>query len=112
MSDMVFDNIFTDMAFHQKIQAAAAQLNGRRRDLHNIVASSGAHLQGLQSDSQTAESDMNKTRRDLEKVRREILLGYIVLGQEEQGEEGLPEYAPPPQYYGNPFAHALASREG
>jgi septal ring factor EnvC (AmiA/AmiB activator) len=111
MSDMFFDNVFTDMAFHQKIQAAASRLAQRRRELHAIVASFSAHLQALHDDSRKAETDLNKTRRDLEKVRREILLGYIAGQQVEQLEEGPPEYVPPPRYYGNPFADGLASRE-
>jgi len=112
MSDMFFDNVFTDMAFHQKIQGAAARLEQRRRELHGIISSFGAHLQGLSDDSRAAEADLNKTRDNLEKVRREILLGYIAGQQEERLEDAPPpEYVPPPRYYGNPFADGLANRE-
>lgn len=74
MSDVMFDNIFTDMAFHRKIQAAIVQLQGVRQRVAKTVGMSQAHLAGLEGDGARAERALEAARKDLEETRERIML--------------------------------------
>ncbi|KAJ9111334.1 hypothetical protein QFC20_002625 [Naganishia adeliensis] len=110
MSDMFFDNIFIDMAFHQKIQAAVARSRQVHQSLRSVLAQSQSHLATLKTHGATAEAELNRSRKRLEDVRKEIM---------QLAGEPLPAYHPPVEgpppgidvvYRGNPFADALAMR--
>lgn len=74
MSDVMFDNIFTDMAFHRKIEDAQLSLNRVRQRLAQVVAQSAAHLAGLQKDGAAAGRALEKARKELDSLREQIML--------------------------------------
>ncbi len=117
MSDMFFDNIFTDYSFHKKIQAAAQGMAQRRALLRDVLGQSQGHLNGLQQQMRQNEEAMDRTRSELERIRRDILLRALNGQHGGSGQEwsqpqsnAPPAYAPPPgehRYYGNPFADGM-----
>ncbi|WOO78145.1 uncharacterized protein LOC62_01G001696 [Vanrija pseudolonga] len=72
-SDVVFDNFFSDYAFHQKIQAAGRQLRMVLQGLQGMVEQSKRHLGGLQSLVPTSAGRLEGARERLEGVRRSIM---------------------------------------
>lgn len=125
MGDIFFDNIFTDMAMHDKIQASAKNLQRCHLELREVLSQSLNHLHGLEAQSRSVEGELNGTRERLKRVRREIM--------ERAGEtlplytgNAPPGYVPPPpmdqpsgqmggqaegRYYGNPFANSLEQQQ-
>ncbi|KAJ9114981.1 hypothetical protein QFC22_005309 [Naganishia vaughanmartiniae] len=110
MSDVFFDNIFTDYAFHQKIQGAVTRSRHVHEELRKVCGQSQGHLNALKERGRQAEAELNSTRKRLEEIRKEIM---------QRAGEPLPTYqprasGPPPPidapYHGNPFADALAMR--
>jgi hypothetical protein len=72
ITDVFFDNIFTDLAFHQKIQASAVDLQRAAAVLrHNVQAS-----QQRSADSKTQMTQVSEwlaeERKQLQKIRGEI----------------------------------------
>lgn len=72
-SDVVFDNFFTDYAFHQKIQAAGTQLRQVLQGLKGMLELSKKHLGGLQILARTSGDRLEAARERLEGVRRTIM---------------------------------------
>lgn len=120
MGDIFFDNIFTDMAMHDKIQSSAKNLQRSHLELREVLSQSLNHLHGLEAQSRSVEGELNSTREVLKRVRKEIM--------ERAGETlplytggAPPGYVPPPaidqgqaqgqgqqgRYFGNPFANSL-----
>jgi hypothetical protein len=133
MGDIFFDNIFTDMAMHDKIQQSAKRLQISHLELREVVTQSLSHLHGLEAQSRSVEGELNGARERLKGVRRGIM---------ERAGESLPVYTggappgyvpPPPvdqaqtqpegqgqgqgqgqaqgRYYGNPFASSLEQQQ-
>jgi len=109
MGDILFDNIFTDMAMHDKIQASAKRLQESHLELREVLSQSLNHLHGLEAQSRQVEAELTGARERLRNVRKEIM---------ERASETLPVYTgnappayPPPspsaRYHGNPFANSL-----
>jgi hypothetical protein len=121
MGDIWFDNVFSDMAMHDKIQQSAQKLQRTHLQLREVLSQSLNHLRGLESRSQSTESELNDTRGRLREIRKRIM---------ERAGESLPLYeggappgyaappGPPPaapghagaRYFGNPFATALENQ--
>jgi hypothetical protein len=87
MSDVFFDNIFTDYAFHQKIKAAAVQLQRAYAQLQGVTRQSQAHLEGLLRDGRERAHTLEGARNTLELTRRQIM--------ERAGGVAPPTYRPP-----------------
>ncbi|CAK9781279.1 hypothetical protein CC85DRAFT_286082 [Cutaneotrichosporon oleaginosum] len=87
MSDVFFDNIFTDYAFHQKIKAAAVQLQRAFLQLQDVTRQSQGHLEGLLRDGRDRAHTLEGARNTLELTRRQIM--------ERAGGVAPPTYAPP-----------------
>lgn len=73
MSDVFFDNIFTDYAFHQKIQRAARDLQRAYGQLQSVVQQSQGHLDMLARTGHDCANNLESTRGALERTRREIM---------------------------------------
>jgi hypothetical protein len=125
MGDIFFDNIFTDMAMHDKIQQSAKRLQISHLELREVLSQSLSHLHGLEEQSRSVEGELNSARERLKGVRKGIM---------ELAGESLPVYTggappgyvPPPsaeqgqiqgqlqgqgRYYGNPFASSLEQQQ-
>lgn len=89
MSDVFFDNIFTDMAFHDKIKDS-------RQELQRCIEALRAQLQGATSKHQELTRDqtskneaLNAARSSLQQARKEIFERTV------RGNDMPPAYEPP-----------------
>lgn len=72
MSDVVFDNIFTDMAFHEKIKDSAAGLYRAAKILQTNQSSAQQRRSDLSREMAHASSRLSEERQKLQKVREQI----------------------------------------
>lgn len=100
MTDVFFDNIFTDYAFHQKIQRAAVDLRRAYGQLQSVVGQSKAHLDMLLRTGRDRANDLENSREALERTRREIM--------ERAGGVAPPTYTSAPTGGTQTVAHAPA----
>ena len=72
MSDVLFDNIFTDMNFHSKIQAAELSLKKAHSNLLRQGDAATSRSDNLKIQARDAEGILQQTRNNLDRVRREV----------------------------------------
>lgn len=72
ISDVLFDNIFTDMRFHEAIKASAADLQRAAGILRQNMQSAEQRKSALQHDMNTASSRLGQARQQLQAVREQI----------------------------------------
>jgi hypothetical protein len=72
MSDVFFDNIFTDMAFHEKIQKSQAEMKRAADELMRHVLYAEQRVKDGQSAVQTLSAKLEKARVALQDRRTEI----------------------------------------
>lgn len=83
MSDILFDNVFTDLSFHRKIQESTVQIVQASRRLRGEIDKSRNRIAAFKAEADDAARRLNAARENLERVRRAIF--DSVAG-------GLPEY--------------------
>lgn len=74
MSDMMFDNIFTDMAFHDKIKDSQAQILRVQQNIEEQFVSLNQQLDGRKLELDGAQSELTNARRQLQDMRSQIFL--------------------------------------
>lgn len=74
MSDVFFDNIFTDYNFHRRIQASAAELQRQALGLQQILLHSAQRVGELQRQTRQAGADLESAREVLETTRETIMV--------------------------------------
>ena len=72
MSDVLFDNIFADMNFHSKIQAAELSLKKAHHNLLMQLDAATARSEGLKREARNAEDVLQRARKDLDRIRQEV----------------------------------------
>lgn len=72
MSDVLFDNIFTDMNFHSKIQAAELSLRKAHDNLLRQGEAAMSRSDDLKIQARDAEGVLQQARKDLDRVRQEV----------------------------------------
>ncbi|RDW89673.1 hypothetical protein BP6252_01705 [Coleophoma cylindrospora] len=85
MSDVVFDNIFSDMHFHDKIVESKMQVQQAGRVLVGELVKSDCRIEALTGDADGKAVVLKQRRRELQEVRA---------GAFERFAGGLPEYTP------------------
>lgn len=100
-SDVVFDNIFSDMQMHEQVKASMQQVDQAGNQCSNIIRSREDILKRLQEDVQTANQNLQRARLELQQAREDafskVLGGSQVgsgLGSPPPGDLP-PSYAPP-----------------
>nr|OQO29811.1 hypothetical protein B0A51_03250 [Rachicladosporium sp. CCFEE 5018] len=91
MSDMFFDNIFTDMAQHERIQGSAMQLQRADDQLKEQVRLQLGRAGGVRDQLAQAKQDTENAREELQRIRAETFETY---GQSTY--QGQNADAPPP----------------
>jgi hypothetical protein len=71
MSDMLFDNIFSELSFHDKIKASEVELKRAHAKLLTQLKESKQRLARAKSEFKTAEGRLQEARKQLERVRME-----------------------------------------
>ena len=69
MRDVFFDNIFTDMAFHDEIKASAARVDRAATFLNGAVAEAEARHRDLDAELGRKEKELRDARSALQKLR-------------------------------------------
>lgn len=110
-SDVVFDNIFTDMQMHDRIKASIGQVDAAGNKVSEIIRRREGELAGTGKEVERVEKELRERRVELQRAReeafRKVLGGEMVgsgLGSPTpgMGQGALPEYeastGPPPGY--------------
>lgn len=100
MSDVFFDNIFTDMAFHDEIKRAMRELGWLLSFMNSELEASRKRHAGLLSQAQAAEQNLTEARQMLQTARSSIMeqvlngssTGNVTVPLSEEAQE------PPPSY--------------
>lgn len=113
VSDILFDNIFTDLAFHDKIKASEGDVSKAHCNLQNQLNRAKERSGRAKREATVAEERLREARKELERVRMEAF-ARVVSGEDfsvraavaaperraaeepEEGEEAADE--PPPAY--------------
>jgi hypothetical protein len=72
MSDIIFDNVFSDMAFHDKINDSKAQVLGAAARLRHEVQHSEERLGRLKAEVKEKKLALEEKRRELQDERRSV----------------------------------------
>ncbi|KAK0669053.1 hypothetical protein QBC41DRAFT_320527 [Cercophora samala] len=72
MMDVFFDNIFTDMAFHDKIKASRQSVLQAAMAMDGQVAAARRRLADLEGELRMREQEMREAREKLQKVRERV----------------------------------------
>ena len=72
MSDVFFDNIFTDMAFHEKIKASPAEQEVAHRDLDAQFISAKQRLEYSKQQLKSLADHLESSRVALQQTRQEV----------------------------------------
>lgn len=96
MSDVFFDNFFTDYMFHQKIQQAAMDLRRALGQLQSVVGQSQQHLENLSRQGRDRANALESARGKLESTRRGIMEGAGGVAPPTYTAPGPNPNAPPP----------------
>lgn len=92
MSDVFFDNIFTDMAFHDKIKDSRMELKRCIAALDAQLQGASAKYQELDRAQKSQSQALEQARLDLQRTRQEIF------ERTDGGSAEAPTEAPPPSY--------------
>jgi hypothetical protein len=92
MSDVLFDNIFTDMAQHDRIRNSVAQMDRALSHLGAIMSEQNTRLQHVQEQHWQASKQLEDARAELQRIRSEAFEQFS--GGSGGAEFGQPD-APP-----------------
>ena len=71
MSDILFDNIFSDMAQHDRIKDSQAQAQREAQTLRNVSVRTQERSKQLQQEAATALTHLETSRRELQQIRQD-----------------------------------------
>lgn len=96
-SDVVFDNIFTDMDMHGKIKDSISQIDAAGNKCSAIIRQREDGLKNIQGQVYQANEDLKRKRVELQQAREDAFSKVLAGGQVGSGLGSPPpaEYAPP-----------------
>ncbi|KAI2606649.1 hypothetical protein GGR54DRAFT_644031 [Hypoxylon sp. NC1633] len=95
MSDVFFDNIFTDMAFHDKIKDSRSSLHRARENLHDQLVSAKSRHQEAEQEMNVNAAALKTAREELQKAREGF---FKRVADGSTGEHPIPAADNPPPY--------------
>ncbi|KAJ7582317.1 hypothetical protein C8J56DRAFT_957499 [Mycena floridula] len=99
LGDVFFDNIISDYTTHKKIEAAAAALRERHRQVKTELQAAAQRTRALGHDLNEAGAVLEQCRLDLNTFRRDIFLRF---SNGSGGSEGPPAYDLPTPIFSPP----------
>nr|GAT55409.1 predicted protein [Mycena chlorophos] len=72
ITDVIFDNIFTDLMFHEKIEASARNLDGVRQNLAVELNLANGRMASVGADLSAAADTLARARQTLDNFRRSV----------------------------------------
>ncbi|KAF1937458.1 hypothetical protein EJ02DRAFT_458721 [Clathrospora elynae] len=100
-SDVVFDNIFTDMQMHDQIKNSVIQVDRAGNKCSNIIRERELQEKKLQADVKTANEKLQFARLELQQAREEAFRRVVGGGQAGTGS-GAPRSEDAPPAYETP----------
>jgi len=97
ISDVLFDNIFTDMAQHDRIKNSAMQLQQALQQCRDLLEKQKRTYQEASVQCNQATEATNASRLELQRIRAEAFVRYAGNGAPPPFQAS-PQYAPPAQY--------------
>ncbi|KAI4952377.1 hypothetical protein J4E91_002846 [Alternaria rosae] len=100
-SDVVFDNIFSDMQMHDEVKQSIAQVDRAGNKCGEIIRQREAQEKGLQGEVDQAKATLQHARLELQQAREEAFRRVLGGGQQSVGTGGFAPpagEAPPPEY--------------
>jgi hypothetical protein len=97
-SDVVFDNIFTDMQMHTQVQQSITQVDRAGNKCSDIIRQRETQEKQLQSEVKQAGEKLQFARLQLQAAREEAFRRVVSSGAQagaSASEEALPGYSPP-----------------
>ncbi|KAK4213397.1 hypothetical protein QBC37DRAFT_172511 [Rhypophila decipiens] len=111
MMDVFFDNIFTDMQFHEEIKASRARVERAARVLDEMIAKANQRVKGVGDELSRLEKKLTESREELQKVRANVFK-RVAEGQAAGTDSPAPAYKevdPSTGAAGNPYEGFQAS---
>ncbi|KAI1086071.1 hypothetical protein F5B19DRAFT_194274 [Rostrohypoxylon terebratum] len=102
MSDVLFDNIFTDMAFHERIKDSRAGLERAGGCLLNQLDLAKSRQQEAEQEMHAHAAMLKASREELQKARERI---FARIADGNAGEQAIPADDPPP--YQSPLPNRI-----
>ncbi|KAJ7021030.1 hypothetical protein C8F04DRAFT_1050203 [Mycena alexandri] len=102
ISDVIFDNIFTDMAFHEKIKASASNVEDVKSNVIAQYNLTKLRTRGIGADLKVAADALTHARSALNAFRRSVfdsLSGNGNVPPLRHNAHSSPPPGPPPQYH-------------
>jgi chromosome segregation ATPase len=94
-SDVVFDNIFSDMQMHDQVKQSIVQVDRAGNKCSDIIRQREQQEKQLQSEVKQAGEKLQFARLELQAAREEAFRRVVSGGANASSEEALPGYAPP-----------------
>lgn len=92
ISDMLFDNIFTDMAQHERIKNSQAQMLRARDHIESIRQEQMQRTQNAKSQLTQASNQLEEARKELQQTRSEAFERFAGTGNGAADQEAPPAY--------------------
>jgi hypothetical protein len=77
VSDIIFDNIFTDYAFHEKIEQSKRELKAAWQRLTMEIQAGQLRQRALKQEVEQAASTLDHARKELQQVRQEAFARVV-----------------------------------
>ena len=90
MTDVLFDNVFSDMAKYDKIKESQASIKRAKEKLDNIIRTSNSRQEAMTLTAKHTKQDLEEKRLELQKIRMEAY--QKVAGGEVAAPDGPPSY--------------------
>ncbi|KAI5833005.1 hypothetical protein K523DRAFT_129627 [Schizophyllum commune Tattone D] len=95
LSDVLFDNFFTDMMFHSKIENSQREVLHALVRLHEQVQAACSRVETLGAELMQTSSALRQRRAELDAYRKSIF-DAVTAGRAAPSEASSPEMGPPP----------------
>ncbi|KEQ63618.1 uncharacterized protein M437DRAFT_47063 [Aureobasidium melanogenum CBS 110374] len=96
--DVLFDNIFTDMAQHDRIKNSAMQLHKALQQCKEILEKQKRTYHEAAAQSTQATEALNSSRFELQRIRAEAFERFAGQGAPPPFHQATAQYVPPPAY--------------
>lgn len=93
LGDILFDNIFSDFAQHERIQNSTMQMQQAYQHLQQIMAAQKQRLQDAQSRQKEASQQLQEARIELQRIRSEAFKNLDGVSAGVEGDPELPAYS-------------------
>lgn len=76
LSDVFFDTLFSELAFRERADNAAADVKASRTALQGVISQAAGYTAMLAQQAQQAAYALENARSDLENTRRDIMMRH------------------------------------